>query len=222
MAMNGVVARAARIGCLDREEQTMWRLGNRGRGPSDIRTRLRALSVVGALVVFTVAPQTRGAADYPLTQAFHARATAGATTVTSVVTVRVDRLMEENRWARVTDALKYSGYANFLNALRALPAVGAIELETRSVEIRYAREQRHADGRRLVLVSDRPLFFLGGDPAKSRAGYELTVVELRFDAQGVVTGTMAGAARVKPSPDGVQLDDYAEVSVLLTGPAGPH
>ena len=108
------------------------------------------------------------------------------------------------------------GYANFLNALRALPPVGSIGLADRSVDIRYAYEQPAADGRRLVLVADRPLFFLGGDPGKSRAGYELTIVELRFDAHGGMTGTMVGAGRVKPSPTGVVLDDFANAAVRLS------
>ena len=105
---------------------------------------------------------------------------------------------------------------NFVPALRKLPPVGAIELAGRTVEIRYAHEQEEGSGRRLVVVADRPLFFLGGDPAKSRAGYELTIAELRFDADGAVTGTMAGAARVKPSQGGIVLDDYADVLVQLT------
>ena len=112
----------------------------------------------------------------------------------------------------------YGGFSNFLTALRTLPPIGEIGLSGRSVEIRYAREQQDSTGRRLVIIADHPMFFLGGDPAKSRAGYELTVVELRFDLHGGVTGTMAGAARVKPSPDGVVLDDYAEAPVRLTSP----
>ena len=71
-----------------------------------------------------------------------------------------------------------------------------------------------------MLVADRPLFFLG-NPSKARAGYELTIVELRFDATGGVTGTMTGAARVKPSPDGLVVDEWAEAPVNLTGRDGP-
>jgi hypothetical protein len=123
--------------------------------------------------------------------------------------------MEENRRKRVTDALMYGGYGNFVTALRALPPIGTIGVGNRTVEIRYAREEGEADGRRLLLIADRPLFFLGGDPSPRRAGYELTVVDLHLDAHHGVTGTMAGAARVKPSPNGVVLDDYAEVPVQL-------
>src|SRR5581483_7925106 len=131
--------------------------------------------------------------------------------IVSSVKIRVDKLMEENRRTRVNDALKRNGYTGFLTTLRTLPRVGTIEVSARTVDIRYAHEAPEGSGRRLVLVADRPLFFLGGAPSKSRDGYELTIVDLRFDAAGAVVGTMAGAARVKPAPDGgVVLDDYAE------------
>jgi hypothetical protein len=187
-----------------------WRLNGGARlGRAAVRWSACLASVIACLAL------SRAAADYPLTLTLDATATTGVTAVTSRVILRVERLMEESRRKRVTDALTYSGYANFLTALRALPPIGAIEIQARTVEIRYAHEQQDATGRRLVLVADRPLFFLGDDSAKARAGYELTIVELRFDAQGGVTGTMAGAARVKPSPGGLVLDDYAQAPVRL-------
>jgi hypothetical protein len=129
--------------------------------------------------------------------------------------------MLESRRTRVTDALRYGGYGNFVTALRTLPSVGTVALGRRTVEIRYADEREDATGRRLILVADQPLFFLG-DEAKPRAGYELTLVELRFDAAGAASGTMAGAARVKPGPDGqVVIDDFAEAPVPLISGPGP-
>ena len=180
-----------------------------------MRALHRAL-LVGGLAVGAGVPGH--AAQYPVALAVDAQVKSGATAITSKLTIRVDRLMEESRWMRVSDALKFGGYANALNTLRALPPVGTIQLEKRLVDIRYAREQGQATkGRRLLLIADRPLFFLSGDPKKSRAGYELTVVDLQIDEQGGVSGTMNGAARVKPSPDGVVLDDFADVEVQLTG-----
>jgi hypothetical protein len=138
-----------------------------------------------------------------------------STTVTTTVTLQLDRLMEQNRFTRVSDALKYGGYGNFLPALRALPAIGTIEVRGRSVSIKYAREEEQGSGPRLVIVADRPLFFL--DPVKSKAGYELTMMELFFDPQGGVTGRLLGAARVKTSPDGAVLDDFTDIRVDLEG-----
>ena len=155
------------------------------------------------------------AADFPLTLSASAQATRGATTITTTFTIHVDRLMNGTYRSRVTDALKFGGYPKFLSALRALPAIGHIQVENRMVEVRYAREDPLDKGSRLVLVADQPLFFLG--TGKARAGYELTLVELTLDAQGSGKGTITGAARVKPTPDGgVVIDDFAEAPVELT------
>ena len=156
------------------------------------------------------------ATDYPLTLGAAAQVTKGATTVTTTFTIHVDREMNETFRSRVMDALKFGGYPKFLSALRSLPPIGTIALEGRSVEVRYAREEPREKGSRLVLVADRPLFFLA-DPTKARAGYELTMVELMLDAKGAGTGTMTGAARVKPTPDGgLVVDVFEDAPVQLT------
>jgi hypothetical protein len=156
------------------------------------------------------------AVAYPLTLEADASMETATAKVSSTLTIHVDRLMLEAPRKRVTDALRYGGYANFLNTLRTLPPIGWIELSNRKVEIRYAHEVPNETGGRLVLVADRPLFFVGGDPAKSRAGYELTMVELRFDGSDRATGTMTGAARVKPAGEGqIALDDFAAAPVQL-------
>ena len=173
-----------------------------------------------AALVACLAGSARAVGEYPLVLTLSAAAATSTTAVTSSVTIRVSRLMEESRRKRVTDALLHGGYGNFLPALRLLPPIGAITLNAKTVEIRYADEQQESTGRRLVLVADRPLFFLG-NATKARAGYELTIVELRFDATGGVTGTMTGAARVKPSPDGLVVDKWEDAPVSLTGRVGP-
>src|SRR5262245_13259131 len=182
-----------------------------------MRTLLLLLVATVALGDVAAAQTTGG---YPLSLALNAQAKAGATTVTSVVTIRVDQPMPEFRRTKLLDALKYGGYPEFLKTLRALQPIGAIKIEAREVELRYMHEEMTTAGRRLILVADRPLFFLKREEDKKRAGYELTMVELRVDESGGVTGTMTGAARVRPSPQGdggVVLDDYAEAPVQLSG-----
>jgi len=179
---------------------------------------LRSLALACVLLVALSARGSLGAAGaYPLTLVVSAQAKNATTSVTTTFTIKVTRLMSEASRTRVTDALQHGGYGNFLPALRALPPIGTIALDQREVQVRYAREQPDGKGYRLTLVADRPLFFFGADPAKARAGYELTIVDLRIDDQGAGTGTMAGAARVKPTPDGgVVLDDFAQAPVELT------
>jgi len=176
------------------------------------------LSAAAALLL--AAFPLRAAVTYPLALTLDAQLNSGVTTVTSKLTLRVERLMVETSRTVVTDALRYGGYSNFVNALRPMPVVGTIATQSHKVEICYACEEQDGANRRLVLVADKPLFFLSAEPAKAKTGYELTVVDLRFDANGAVTGSMAGAARVKPSPNGVVLADYAESLVELKGTVG--
>jgi len=178
---------------------------------------IRARLFVTAAVTVTCLVAAPRAADYPLSLVALASLKSGATSVTSNVVIRVDRLMEESRRARVTDAMKYNGYLGFVPALRTLPTIGSIELARRKVDIKYAVESKEEKGTRLVLLADRPLFFLNADAEKAKAGYELTIVELHLAGDGNATGSMTGAAKVKLAPDGtVMLDDYADALVQLT------
>ena len=180
------------------------------------RNRLR-LSALAFLTTIVVCGGAGLAMEYPLTLTLDARAKNETATVTSKLSIRIERLLADAPYKRVSDALRYGGYPNFLNTLRPLPVIGTITLGARKVDLRYARESQEQGKTRLVLVADRPLFFLGNEPAKPRAGYELTIVELFFDDKGAGTGRMAGAARVKPNPEGgVVLDDFADVEVQLS------
>jgi hypothetical protein len=179
--------------------------------------RVIRCAVLAAVAAGCLSASVSGAGEYPLALTLDMKAGNTTATVTTSVTIRVDRAMEPNRWTRVTDALKFNGYGAFLNTLRTLPAIGAIDIGKRHVDLRYSHEEPTAEGRRLILVADRPMFFLAADESKSRAGYELTIVELIVDAKNqFVSGRMTGAARVKPSPDGVQLDNFAEAPIPLT------
>jgi len=164
----------------------------------------------------------RAAGEYPLTLVLDAQAKSGSTNITSKITIHVDHLMEERDRKAAADGLKYGGYIKFFDALRGIPPIGTIAVDKRTVDVQYAREQPDEAGRRLVLVANKPLFFINADEKKSRTGYALTVVDLKFDGKGGVSGTMAGAARVKPTPDsGVVLDDFAATPVQLSGREAP-
>ena len=121
----------------------------------------------------------------------------------------------------VEAALREGGYPRFLTALRNAPEVGQLVLGgSEPFAIRYAREKVEGGGRSIIVVTDRPVFFIsGGRPGgtKSRAGYEIGVVEIQLDVTGQGRGVMAAAARVRPDGDGgVLLDDYAQELITLT------
>jgi hypothetical protein len=180
-----------------------------------VRVLLTALAAACVVAVTAGAAPPEG--KYPVTLSATAEVTQGSTQVKSTITIFVDRLMLESRHTKVVDGLKYNGYQGFMDALRPLPVIGSIATDRNKVDLRYAWETEVQGKRRLILVADHPLFFLGQANDTAKKGYELTVVELIFDASGGATGTIAGAARVKPSPEGgVILGDFAEAPVKLT------
>ena len=88
----------------------------------------------------------------------------------------------------------------------------------RKVIARWARQQPTEKGRTISIVTESPMFFVGGGnvEAKPRAGFEVAVIQLDVDQIGLGTGSFAAAARVRPGgPTGVQIDDYAEMPVKL-------
>ena len=173
-----------------------------------------------ALMVLAIAatPIAARAQSYPRTLTATAEFTgpAGGRT-TGVMTIRIDRLMEDFEFKRVYDALQAGGYQRFLPALRSLTAIGYVQIGETRTDLKYARMRTGAKPV-LVLGTDRPIFFIGGNAttSKPRAGYEMGIIELEIDAQGNGQGTMAAAARVRRVPDGVEIDDYADTPVKLT------
>jgi hypothetical protein len=137
----------------------------------------------------------------------------------STIRLQVDRYTPEADRKTMTEAIAHGGYAAFLEALRKAPAVGYVQIEDVKVPVRWARELKTPQGRDISLVTDAPVYFVGGGAAnpKSREGFELAVVRLMVDEIGLGSGTMAAAARVKPDgAGGVVIEDYATETIKLT------
>jgi hypothetical protein len=176
----------------------------------------RGACVLTALTLAAL-PNAVRAQSYPRTLVASAAVSGANGALTGTVTIHVDELMQDVDFKQVADALQYSGYLQFLPALRKLPEIGYVQIGDRKTALKYARVRPGASPL-LVLGTDRPIFFVGGGApdAKPRAGYEVGVIELDIDAKGNGKGTMAGAARVKRGPDGGPIvDDYAEAPIQL-------
>ena len=112
--------------------------------------------------------------------------------------------------------------AAFLEALRAAPRAGSLEAAGQTFVIRWARQVDAESGRTISIVTDTPVYFVGGGRrgAKPTAGYEVAVAQLTVDKSGRGSGTMAAAARVKPGGEtGVRIDNYANEPLKLTAVA---
>jgi hypothetical protein len=165
-----------------------------------------------------VLPQSRVGAPETFTANLHV---AGGTTGAAAASIemQVRRYTPDADRTAVETALKTGGYTGFLTALRQAPDVGAVVIGAQKWAIRWAREQKTPKGRTITLVTDQPIFFVGGGKldAKPRAGYEVAVIQFQIDDVGLGNGSMAAAARVKPGGDtGVQIDDYADKPIKMT------
>ena len=179
-----------------------------------------ALVILAAAPVSVLSQQQRGAPEL-FTANVQATAASGASAAASIQ-INIRRYTPDAERTAVEAALKGGGYPAFLTALRKAPEVGTVSLGTQKWAIRWAREQPNAQGRTIVVVTDQPIFFLGGARAnvKPRAGYEVGLIRIQVDNAGIGTGEMAAAARVKPGGEtGVQVDDYADQPLTLTGVA---
>jgi hypothetical protein len=133
--------------------------------------------------------------------------------------IEIQRYTPDADRKAVEEALKTGGYPAFLTALRQAPQVGVVSSGDSQWAIRWARERSTGEyTRSIVLVTDKPIFFVGGGrvDAKPREGYDVAVIQMDVDTVGMGKGTMTAAARVKPGGEtGVQIDDYAEAPIKL-------
>ncbi len=176
---------------------------------------LIGLMSVGGSQGVAQSSRNRGA---PETFTANAQAKTASGDLATTIEIQIRRYTPEFDRTAVETALKHGGYSGFVNALRKAPEVGTVALGDQTFPIRWAREQKTDTGRTIVVVTDKPVFFVGAGrtDAKPRQGYEVAVIELIVSDTGLGSGRMAAAARVKPGgASGVQIDDYAEEPINL-------
>jgi hypothetical protein len=154
----------------------------------------------------------------PETFTANAQVTGAAGAAATTLRIQIDRYTPDFDRKSVEEALKTGGYPKFLTALRQAPVVGSVSMGDQQFAIRYARQQATPKGRTISIVTEKPVYFVGGGSAdaKPRAGYEVAVLQFNVDEVGLGSGKMAAAARVRPGGDtGVQIDDYGSEPIDL-------
>jgi hypothetical protein len=180
-----------------------------------VQTLATAVLLILATTPGTVLSQSRGA---PETFTANLQVTGATGAGAATIQIQIQRYTPDFDRTSVETALKSGGYPAFLTALRKAPEVGSVAVGDRKFVIRWARERPIPKGRTIVLVTDQPIYFVGGGAtdAKPRAGYQVGVIQMQIDDAGLGNGSMAAAARVKPGGEtGVVIDDYAEQPIKL-------
>jgi len=154
----------------------------------------------------------------PETFSANASITAASGGTATSLSVHIDKYTPDAEHQALVTALTGSTQAAFLDTLKQAAPAGTLKIGDRSFTIRWARERIQGDRRRIIAVTDAPIFFFGAGAvdAKPTEGYDLGVVEFTVDSIGLGKGTMAAAAKVKPGgPTGVQVDDYSGKRIEL-------
>ena len=132
--------------------------------------------------------------------------------------IRIDRYTPDTERDAVVQALKQGGYQGFVTALKKAPVVGVVTMGDATFDIRWARATPNKNNRSIVLVTDKPMYFVGaGRPdAKPREGFDVGVISFDVDSVGMgFNGKMAAAAKVKPGANGPEVSDYADKMIDL-------
>lgn len=191
---------------------------------SNRSTRIAFVTLACAALPVIAAGQSSKPPKGPEEFSINAQTSGDGGALASQFVIAIDRYNSDKERDVLATALKQGGYPAFLPELRKLPRVGQITVGSQKFDIRYAYSRPNSNtatssGRTIVVVTDKPMFFVGGGraDAKPREGYEVAVAQFDVDDVGLGKGTMAMAARVKPGgPAGVQIDDYADKPVELT------
>jgi hypothetical protein len=156
------------------------------------------------------------------TESFSATAavkTAAGGSLTSPVTITIDRKTSAKEAESLAAAFKTGGAAALRKALAGMPPTGAVRLGGgNATPTRLTIERVTGPGRLLTIVTDQPLIFLGaGLPgAKPKEGYDFAVIDIEVDAKGNGSGNMAPAAKIRLNQGAFVVDDYGAEAVRLT------
>jgi len=179
-----------------------------------------AILLVSAVAIGHAAPQSSRSKTTTAPETFNARATVGSAEgqADAHVGISVEKYTAEKDLQAMEKALHDGGSAAFVAALKKAPVVGKVTIGEKTFTLRWARQKPTEKGRTISFVVDSPVYFVGGGlpGAKSREGFDVSVILLQMDSSGVGQGKMAAAAKVKPGGDtGVEIEAYDAEPVTL-------
>jgi hypothetical protein len=130
------------------------------------------------------------------------------------LTIRIRRWTSAEEEERLMSALRDKGQRAFLDALLDGKAVGSISTPTSlKYDFFYAAQSALAEGgRRIMLISDRPMTPMERASASRSRDYPFTVIELRLDKDGKGDGTLSQLVQLRLS------GNFLGIENLATGP----
>jgi len=133
------------------------------------------------------------------------------------VSIRITRWTPDDENERLLGILRKDGQDAFLRELVDVDPVGSIGTPVSlRYDFFYAREGRTDDGgRRIMLISDRPMQMWERMQAAPSRDYPFTVLELRLDKEGKGTGTLAQLVQLRLVGNILGIENLASAPMRL-------
>lgn len=130
------------------------------------------------------------------------------------LTIRIRRWTGDEENERLLGTLRDKGQSAFLDALLDAKAVGSIATPTSlKYDFFYARQSPTPEGgRRIMLISDRPMTVAERASAATSREYPFTVIQLDLDQEGRGQGTLLQLVQLR------LLDNILGIENLASGP----
>lgn len=134
------------------------------------------------------------------------------------LTIRINRWTSDEEDARLLGVLREQGQGRFLDALLDAKAVGSISTPTSlKYDFFYARQFPDKDGgRRIMLISDRPMSVAERTSASTSREHPFTVIDFRLDKDGNGEGTLAQLVQLRLSGNFLAIDNLASSPMKLS------
>jgi hypothetical protein len=125
-----------------------------------------------------------------------------------VVDIVIEKWSPDGDREALLQAFADKGQDEMLKQLLKRPRLGYIRLpNTMGHDIHYAVQQPLPEGgRRVIVVTDRPIGFAEARNNSRSMDYPFTMVEFRFNAAGVGEGKMSTGTQIMKSKDGTHLE----------------
>ena len=129
----------------------------------------------------------------------------------------LERWSTDSERDRLMEIFRSKGPDGLLDALRDLPRVGYLRTpDSLAYDLRYARQMPGEDGgRRIVLITDRPIGFWEARNRPRTIDYPFTLIEMRLNGDGRGEGKLSIATKITLNGDVLVLEDYANQPVML-------
>ena len=134
------------------------------------------------------------------------------------VDIVIERYSTDEESKLLLSILKEKGPDELLEALRDTPRVGYIRTpDSLAYDLHYARQVPGEDGgRRIVLMTDRPIGFWEASRRPRTIEYPFTLIEMRMDGEGNGVGKLSIATKITLDGTVLTLEDFANQPVRLT------